>query len=130
MSVDSLIVERLWQFYDGWFDPWEVGFKMEMIGQGDWVQSEPFRPPDDLWDAERHAARIRYLVSNPQFLEDPVEIDNVCDGGHIYAEPVILDGHHRLAAHVWLGMERINATYGGRCDFLEYLKGNLEECPE
>lgn len=60
---------------------------------------------------------------------EAIDIDNRCDYGHIYPEPVLLDGHHRLAASHLASASIILANYGGRVDLLRYLIGARKSCP-
>jgi hypothetical protein len=125
-DADEILVDRLYELVDP--DPWGVGFKMEMLDDSLFKSSEPYGWHSD-WDARLHANRIRYLADSPE-LHVPIEVDNLCEGRNIYAMPVILDGHHRLFAHVWLGIKTIRASYGGRLDVLDYLKGKTDQLPD
>ncbi len=82
---------------------------------------------DETW----HVSRVRFfydeLLAGRQL--DPISIDNVCDGGHIYPEPILIDGHHRLAASVLASVRTILAWYGGRIDLRDYLTGRRLRCP-
>jgi hypothetical protein len=60
---------------------------------------------------------------------DAISVDNECDRGRIYPIPVLLDGHHRLAASRLAGARIIHANYGGRIDLLRYLTGARKTCP-
>lgn len=60
---------------------------------------------------------------------DAIEVDNVCIHRHIYPKPIVLDGHHRLAASHLAGAGIILASYGGRVDLLRYLTGARKTCP-
>jgi hypothetical protein len=73
---------------------------------------------------------VRYF--RDQFLAgekcDPIEVDNHCEGGHIYG-PIVTDGHHRLCGAVLAKRTTIDADYGGRLDILRYLIGKRRACP-
>lgn len=56
-------------------------------------------------------------------------VDNVCLEGCFYPEPVLLDGHQRLAASHLAGARRIRTSYGGHIDLLRYLTGRRRTCP-
>lgn len=60
---------------------------------------------------------------------DPIMLDNVCSGMHIYPEPALIDGHHRLAASWLAKVPTIPAHYSGRVDLLEYLTGVRQVAP-
>ena len=60
---------------------------------------------------------------------EPIDVDNRCEWGHVYPEPVLLDGHHRLAASHLANAPIILANYGGRVDLLRYLTGKRKSCP-
>jgi hypothetical protein len=79
-----------------------------------------------------HRGRVRYFVDCLRAGEDldPIEIDNLCSGFQCYPIPVVIDGNHRLIAHLILQRDTIPATYGGRLDLFDYLQGDREDCPE
>jgi hypothetical protein len=89
--------------------------------------NEGYVVTDDAWNIRR--ARFFYdrLVSGQTL--DPICIDNLCDGGNIYAQPVIIDGHHRLGASLIAGAQTIPAHYGGRVDLKNYLTGKRRTRP-
>jgi hypothetical protein len=79
-----------------------------------------------------HLPRIAHFVrdlreKNPL---DPILIDNVCSHGHITAQPIVTDGHHRLAAHLLLGLPHINAVISGRVDVIDWLTGKSDHHPD
>lgn len=59
----------------------------------------------------------------------PISVDCHCERGWVYAEPVVLDGHHRLAGAMLAGAKRIGIKFGGRLDLLSYLMGRRKTCP-
>jgi hypothetical protein len=136
--VDHLLVERLWAMLGPDYDPWGVGFRLEMLDE---VRGENEAPyigwGEGPWNARLHAERIRYIAETPSIMEDPIEVDNRCGNQSfcpgpvlaIYPEPIITDGNHRFLAHVWKKLKTIPASYGGRVDLLEYLTGESEEMP-
>lgn len=124
--IDEILVDRLFKLVSE--DPWGAGFKMKMLDESLSKRSAYYGWFED-WDARLHADRIRYLADAPE-LHDPIQIDNLCDRDHIYPVPLIVDGHHRLFAHVWLGLKTIGANYSGRYDLLDYLKGKRDSLPE
>lgn len=85
------------------------------------------KQPTRAWDY----GRIRYfyecLLTGKTL--NAIEIDNECNFGRIYPVPVLLDGHHRLAAAYLAGAQVILASYGGRIDLLRYLTGARKTCP-
>lgn len=86
----------------------------------------------DMADVVWHGGRVADLVDRIRKGEDvgPIQIDNFCDAGNIYPEVVVLDGHHRLVAAYLLGVETIEAIYGGRTDLLEWLTGQSDKEPQ
>jgi hypothetical protein len=74
-----------------------------------------------------HIGRVRYFVENG--IVDPIEIDNVCDHGNIYAVPIIIDGHHRFWAAIIRCDETIPVCYGGRLDLHAWLSGITRRRP-
>ena len=96
--------------------------------------------PDYVSDAERTRkrltrawdyGRIRYFYERLLFGEvlDAVEVDNECDLMRILPVPVLLDGHHRLAASHLAGAPIISVSYSGRLDLLRYLTGARKTRP-
>jgi hypothetical protein len=88
---------------------------------------ESFQATDDVWDIRR--ARFFYDQLLAGATLDPINLDNVCCGVHIYAQPVIIDGHHRLGASLIAGVRTILVHYGGRIDLRDYLTGRRRTCP-
>lgn len=80
-----------------------------------------------------HIGRIMYFIEHPEEIRD-IEIDNECNCGCIFPQPVIIDGWHRYAAARWLydqgKLTQIHCRYGGRLDVLEYLQGMRDELLE
>jgi hypothetical protein len=134
MFVERLIVERLWTLY-----AWpERGLPMRRMTAEKLLRypSQPAYVSDDARTRKRPTrawdyGRIRFFYD--QLLAgvtlDPIEVDNECGHGCIYPEPVLLDGHHRLAASHLAGTPIILANYGGRLDLLRYLTGARKTCP-
>lgn len=88
-------------------------------------------PYGDTWkyiittrDRMYHIARIIYFIEHPGEISG-IEVDNKCNywssGSAILPACIIIDGWHRLAAAMALGLEYIEIYYGGRCDIEDYL---------
>lgn len=134
MKPDKIRVARLWELY-----AWpENGLPMRgmTIEKLRAYRAQPVyvsaharirKRPTRAWDY----GRIRFFYERLQIGEtlDAIEVDNVCAFGQIYPEPVVLDGHHRLAASHLAGAPTILANYGGRIDLLRYLTGKSRTCP-
>jgi hypothetical protein len=124
-------LDRLREYDIPMHDPWGVRFTKAMICQGTGLRAEPYNPSEPkAWKAKDHAARIRYLMQDPEALETPISLDCVCYGMHVAAIPDLLDGHHRLFAHEALGYNVVRASFGGRLDLLDYLTGLTDTKPE
>lgn len=125
-----LKMDRLEEYLGVVKDPWRTHFRLEMVED---PSLEPLstsfsqvREKGGLWTARQHAARIRFLM-NPEGAEQllyPIEVDCYTDRGWVYPDPVVLDGWHRLMAHRALKLGEIRATFGGRVDLLNYLRGD------
>lgn len=145
----AVILDRLAEYgidACSWSDPWGAGFHPSMIDDGSDILAEPYTnspyscrglnpsvsksSSSPIWSAEKHAARIRYILKTPQLMNSPIEVDCLCNAGTILAMPVIVDGWHRLHAHWFLGREGILATFGGRTDLWDYLRGVSSVAPE
>lgn len=130
----KLLVERLWNLY-----PWpERGLPMRRMtveklrrypSQPVYVSDEARtrKQPTRAWDYGRIRFFCEQLLAGVTL--DAVVVDNECGNGCIYPVPVLLDGHHRLAASHLAGTPIILADYGGRLDLLRYLTGARKTCP-
>jgi hypothetical protein len=74
-----------------------------------------------------HRRRVRYFVDllRAGTPLDPIEVGNE----ELYGVPmpILLDGHHRLVAHVLAGSLSANATYEGDPDLFAYLSGKTSK---
>lgn len=127
-ECDLILVERLHPYLEG-VDPWDIGFDPTMIRM---VPRPRKRPWDidwgDDWTAHDHVRRIAFFLEDPTRIT-PIMLDNVCDYGFIYAEPVLVDGWHRWFATLHLGLKTVPASYSGRLDLLRYLTGKRKTRP-
>lgn len=85
------------------------------------------KQPPRAWDYGRIRFFYERLLAGDTL--EAILVDNECDYGHIYPVPVLLDGHHRLAAAHLASAPIIPAIYGGRLDLLRYLTGARKTCP-
>lgn len=133
-NTDKVLVARLWESY-----PWPEGnLPMRTMtvtkllryrAQPDYVSDveRTRKQPTRRWDY----GRIRYFYESllaGQTL-DAIEVDNQCHFGRIYPVPVLIDGHHRLAASHLAATPIILVSYSGRLDLLHYLTGARKTCP-
>lgn len=130
----KVIVERLWALYR-----WpERGLPMRRMtveklltypSQPEYVcdMVRTRKQPTRAWDYGRIRHFYEQLLAGVTL--DAVEVDNECNWGRIYPIPVLLDGHHRLAASHLAGTRIILVSYGGRLDLLRYLTGARKTCP-
>lgn len=136
---EKILLARLMEFIPSDFDPWgcDPPFNWRDVHSADESSIETLGADKSYSDTEEiiqnpawHAARIMYLLKNPQLLEDPISIDNQCNNGMVYPIPIILDGWHRIFAHRILGSEKLQVFYGGRVDLLRYLAGKRKKPPQ
>lgn len=129
--MNTIYLDRLTSFI-GSNDPWEVGFDPSLLGRVRKPNLEMYSTSKQpqCWTALDHARRIRTIMGNPDWYNDPIHLDNDCDGNRIYPIPIILDGWHRYFAHVATGDNIIKVIYGGRVDLLRYLEGKRKTCPQ
>lgn len=138
--VDHLLVGRLFRAYDSywWYQSVFKGLRLQSLKA--WPAVTEHMPEDQRSDPAKFKTkrikaydlgRVRYFVDRLQAGEelDPIMVDNVCDGGHIYPQPLVLDGHHRFVAYRLTKRPTIPAHYSGRVDLLEYLKGTRARRP-
>ena len=115
-----ILTRRLYRLYDP-FPVIGLTWKMNLdrVVPVTRFRSEEYRTP------HYHSGRVRYWVEMILQGEEipPLLIDNHCEGLTIYAEPILLDGHHRFAAAILTGQRTLPISYGGRVDLLRYLKG-------
>ncbi len=138
-TVDLLKMARLLEFIPEDLDPWgcDTPFTLQDVEEVDEDHIEDLRAYEShdlatsrVTDRFWHAARILWLIKNPESLEDPISVDNHCHYGNVYPLPEIMDGWHRFFAHRFLGNETIPALYSGRVDLLRYLQGKTDKLPE
>lgn len=138
---DMIKIDRLKEFFPDDGMEWNSGEKVNLqdvdiaINNFQQEETEPF---GDTWEhlcmenksTKWHIGRILYFINHPEEIKD-IELDNYCDNGLIYPEPIIVDGNHRFLAALWLRkkgiMDKVNCRYGGREDILDYLTGKSNE---
>jgi hypothetical protein len=130
--VDMVMVSRLKGFIPQTCDPWgcDPEFSLDLVSkvkESDIRDLEEDVSHDELMcnvtNANWHAARILWMVKNPESLRDPISMDNLVSGGRILCVPKILDGWHRYFAHIHLRKRKIPVLYGGRVDLKRFLTG-------
>jgi len=132
--LDKVLVARLWDIY-AWPEfnlpmrEMTVEKLLRYRAQPTYVSDDArtLRHPSRAWDYGRIRHFYEQLLAGKEL--DAIEIDNHCDYGCIYPEPVLIDGHHRLAASHLAGARVILASYSGRVDLLRYLTGARKTCP-
>lgn len=134
-EVDQIILRRFLPYYVPWFG-FEVMKVRELLSYPPYPEyvEELRRPEDPSW----HAGRVRHfydeLLAGRSLT--PVMIDCECgvtdpEGrpAYIYPEPLLVDGHHRLAAYRLAKRATFPAYYSGRVDVLKYLIGQRRTMP-
>jgi hypothetical protein len=98
-------------------------------------------PCDYVKDEERRTysdydeRRIAYFIEKGrQYGVDtftPIEIDTTWHGRWATpGPPVVMDGHHRLGAAVYLAVKRIPASCGGLVTTIDWLTGKTDKFPD
>ena len=132
--TSKVLVDRLWALYS--WPEWNLPMRGMTTAKLLTYRAQPTyvsdakrtrKQPTRAWDY----GRIRFFYEQilAEAALDAIEIDNVCGHGYIYPVPIVLDGHHRLAASHLAGARIILASYGGRIDLLRYLTGARKTCP-
>lgn len=75
-----------------------------------------------------HMARIIHFMDHPEEIAG-IEVDNNYSYNTIFPECVIVDGWHRVAAGILIGLETVEIEYGGRSDIEDYLSGKSNNRP-
>ena len=143
-SGDIILIEKLIEFipeeYWEWDDSGQINLEDISVAMHEGIPEIPDfygdtwnHPVLEKRSRDWHIGRILYFIKHPNEIRD-IEIDNECSNGWILPQPVIVDGWHRYAAARWLfdqgKLFEIHCRYGGRLDVLDYLKGNISECPD
>jgi uncharacterized protein (DUF1015 family) len=86
-------------------------------------------------DDNYHLSRIIYFINRPDEING-IEVDNriltnrySCSVS-VMPNAKVTDGHHRLLAAAYLGLETVKIKYGGRSDVLNYLTGETKTEPK
>ena len=130
MRGTLILVSRLLEYVN----PLETIFGLELPTREEFAQADLVRMHaepgnrDELYDVGRISYFMAWFQNSVPV--DPISIDCYTNRGHVYANPVILDGWHRLAAAHLTNTARIRATFGGRLDLLRYLQGQRKTRPE
>lgn len=133
-APSKVIVARLWEIY-----PWPernlpmrkmtvakiLTYPVQSVYVSDDARTR--KQPTRAWDYGRIRHFYERLLAGERL--DAIEVDNECDHGRIYPVPILLDGHHRLAASHLANAPIIFVNYGGRVDLLRYLTGARQTCP-
>lgn len=125
MATDMILVQRLAEMYN----PFEVlGISPDAVaGAQEVVNHATYDLRDTAYDLGRVAFFVRELQEGKKL--DPLMLDNACDGGQIFPEPIVQDGNHRLAAAILAKQEKVEVNYGGLTFLLNYLKGKTKKLP-
>jgi len=133
-NPNRLRVDRLWALYE--WPEWNLPMKTMTADKLRRYRSQPTyvsdqertrKQPKLRWDYGRIRFFYERLLAGETL--EPIDVDNHCEWGRIYPEPILLDGHHRLAASYLAAAPIILANYGGRIDLLRYLTGTRKRCP-
>lgn len=131
-KVDMFRVSRFKGYIYNNADPWgcDPPFTLDLISKtkkSDIKKYEADVSHDELdcgvTNPKWHAARILWMIQNPESLKDPISVDNLCSGERVLCVPVILDGWHRYFAHLYLNKRRMPVLYGGRVDLKRFFLG-------
>lgn len=133
-APSKVLVERLWSLY-AWPERnlpmrgMTITKLLRYRAQPGYVSDaeRTLKQPTRAWDYGRIRHFYERLLTGEKL--DAIEVDNECDHGRIYPVPILLDGHHRLAASYLADAPIILVNYGGRVDLLRYLTGARQTCP-
>lgn len=125
MMADQVLTGRLTQWY---YPPWLRRFTLEHVlrSRPREFEHETTRMHDRGYDAGRIHFLLLQLRSGAELT--PIELDMSWHGSSVTGL-VVIDGHHRLVAHV-LGRKRhIPASVSGLVSMIEWLRGERRKCP-
>jgi hypothetical protein len=136
----DVLVDRLITLY-GWpnDNPRGAPFKKVTLTElllhkprGSRERSQGFRAHPGLLNW--HIGRVRFFYDEIKAGRplDPISISDakiLVDQGYQYVKPLILDGHHRLAASEMAGVRCIPAHFAGREELRDYLTGQRDRRP-
>ncbi len=138
-EVHQVLVDRITRFY-GWPNdspraaPFRLVTRTELLlhsPRGSRDRAQGFRAAPNL--SSWHIGRVRFFYDEIQKGRslDPISISDakiLIEQSYRY-KPILLDGHHRLAASHIAGVPSISAHFTGRQELLEYLTGQSDEAP-
>lgn len=135
-GTSKVLVGRLWKTYP-WSERYVPMRRMTVTrlltypSQPDYVSDmeRTRKRSTRAWDYGRIRHFYERLLSGAGETLDAIQVDNQCDFGHVYPVPVLIDGHHRLAAHHLAEAPIVLVNYSGRLDLLRYLTGARKTCP-
>ena len=125
-AVEMILTERLCAVYSPeWIydyyakrDPW----KCKPVGFLD----DSARVKVHNYDERRVRYFMDKLMQGEMF--EPIDVDCRWFGG-VPGPPEVLDGHHRYAAAIFLGIERIPISFGGVVRVCDWLSGRIGIAP-
>ncbi len=125
-DVDLVLVERLKEY----LDPWRH-FECRPEHVDSYPPVKEFGTVRFQRDRIYDMGRIRYFrdLFASGHDEEPILLDCLCNSGHVYPVPVIIDGWHRFAAADAAERRQIQASFSGRVDLLRYLVGKTDAQP-
>lgn len=130
--VSHLLVERLAPRVHrtpyGWNMDVDLGTILQHTPWLCYVGEDARERRSETW----HYRRIRFFYDQLKKHKalTPITVDNYTHRGRIYPTPALLDGYHRLTAHVLAKKPTVRTRYSGRVDLLEYLTGKTDRIPE
>jgi hypothetical protein len=122
---DIILVRRLAAMYDP--------FRILGITVEEAARAKPCKSFVDVPKRTKayHCGRVAWFANQFRLglQVSPIDIDNACDRNQILPEPIVTDGHHRLAGAILAGSICIKASYAGRTDLLRFLQGSRKTAP-
>ena len=131
LDLAAIDVDQSWHWPDS--DHFSLEEVITAHQQGLKSVDEPYgdtwkHPVLRLKDTEYHIRRIIYFLEHPDEISS-IEVDNSYVGANILPDCLIVDGHHRIAAGIILGLKYIDINYGGRGDVEDYISGRSDVRP-
>jgi len=133
-KTNTILTERFLEFCDfaeEGFEWYGITVTLSDIAKGiaDGLDVRIDRYNEKHKSKQWHIGRIMYFVEDPRRIT-PIDVSVLYAYNGMFPTPTIIDGWHRFAAILYLGLPKFKIIYNGRIDVLRYLEGKRKTKPE